>query len=386
MTITSKLPHVGTTIFTVMSGLANQYGAINLSQGFPNFDPSERLQRLVFEHMQRGNNQYSPMPGLPLLRERIAEKMERLYARPLNPDTEITVTAGGTQAIFCAIAAFVHPGDEVILIEPCYDSYRPSVETVGGKVVAFSLAAPDYRIDWAAVGRLLTPRTRMICINTPNNPTGTLLREADMLALNALLKNTDVLVLSDEVYEHLIFDGEQHASALRYPDLYARSLCIFSFGKTYHNTGWKTGYCIAPPDLTREFRKVHQFNVFSANHPMQAAFADFMGDPGEYTGLPDFYERKRDVFQEAMAETRFRAIPCSGTYFQLYDYSAISDEPDFDFCKRLITDFGVAAIPVSAFFSDKRDDKVIRFCFAKTEDLLRQAGECLSETNNLQQI
>ncbi len=379
MTITSKLPNVGTTIFTVMSGLANQYGAINLSQGFPNFNPSERLQRLVFDHMQRGDNQYAPMPGVPLLRERIAEKMERLYGRPLNPETEITVTAGGTQAIFCAIAAFVHPGDEVILIEPCYDSYRPSVETVGGKVIACPLSAPDYRIDWSAVARLITPRTRMVCINTPNNPTGTLLREADMLALSQLLKNTDVLVLSDEVYEHLIYDGEPHASALRYPDLYARSLCIYSFGKTHHNTGWKTGYCIAPPDLTREFRKVHQFNVFSGNHPMQAAFADFMADASEYAGLPEFYQRKRDVFQQAMAGTRFRAIPCAGTYFQLYDYSAISDEPDLDFCKRLTAEFGVAAIPVSSFFSDKRDDKVIRFCFAKTEDVLEQAGERLAK-------
>ena len=379
MTITSKLPNVGTTIFTVMSGLATQHGAINLSQGFPNFNPSERLQRLVFEHMQRGDNQYAPMPGVPLLRERIAEKMTRLYGQPLNPDTEITVTAGGTQAIFCAIAAFVQPGDEVILIEPCYDSYRPSVETVGGRVVAYALSAPDYRIDWAAVGRLITSRTRMICINTPNNPTGTLLREADMLALSNLLKNTDVLVLSDEVYEHLIFDGEPHASALRYPDLYARSLCIYSFGKTYHNTGWKTGYCIAPPELTREFRKVHQFNVFSGNHPMQAAFADFMADPSEYTGLPEFYQKKRDAFQQAMAGTRFRPVRCSGTYFQLYDYSAISDEPDLDFCKRLTIEFGVAAIPVSSFFSDKRDDKVIRFCFAKTEDLLEQAGERLRE-------
>jgi len=379
MTITSKLPNVGTTIFTVMSGLATEHGAINLSQGFPNFNPSERLQRLVFEHMQRGDNQYAPMPGVPLLRARIAEKMSRLYGQPLNPDTEITVTAGGTQAIFCAIAAFVQPGDEVILIEPCYDSYRPSVETVGGRVVAYALSAPDYRIDWAAVGRLISPRTRMICINTPNNPTGTLLREADMLALSNLLKNTDVLVLSDEVYEHLIFDGEPHASALRYPDLYARSLCIYSFGKTYHNTGWKTGYCIAPPELTREFRKVHQFNVFSGNHPMQAAFADFMADPSEYAGLPEFYQKKRDAFQQAMAGTRFRPVHCSGTYFQLYDYSAISNEPDLDFCKRLTIEFGVAAIPVSSFFFDKRDDKVIRFCFAKTEDLLEQAGEKLRE-------
>ncbi|MBK8921753.1 MAG: aminotransferase class I/II-fold pyridoxal phosphate-dependent enzyme [Saprospirales bacterium] len=378
MQIKSKLPRVGTTIFTVMSGLANQVGAINLSQGFPNFNPSDRLQQLVYEHMQRGDNQYSPMPGLLPLRERIAEKMERAYGRPLDPDTEITITAGGTQAIFCAIAAFVHPGDEVILIEPCYDSYRPSVETVGGTAVPYALSAPDYRIDWAAVGRLVTPRTRMLCINTPNNPTGTLLREADMLAISRLLKNTDILVMSDEVYEHLIFDSEPHASALRYPELYERSLCIYSFGKTYHNTGWKTGYCIAPPELTREFRKVHQFNVFSANHPMQAAFADFMADPAKYLGLPEFYQRKRDVFQQAMANTRFRAVPCSGTYFQLYDYSRISAEPDLDFCKRLTTEFGVAAIPVSSFFSNGRDDKVVRFCFAKTEDMLERAGELLA--------
>lgn len=379
MHVTSKLPHVGTTIFTVMSGLAHEHDAINLSQGFPNFNPSERLQRLVFEHMQRGANQYSPMPGLPLLRERIATKMERLYGCRLNPDTEITITAGGTQAIFCVIAAFVNPGDEVILIEPCYDSYRPSVETVGGVAIPFALSAPDYRIDWEALKRRITQRTRMICINTPNNPTGTLLREEDMLALSRMLRNTDILVMSDEVYEHIIFDGEQHASALRYPDLYERSLCIYSFGKTYHNTGWKTGYCIAPPELTREFRKVHQFNVFSANHPIQAAFADFMADPSEYAGLPAFYQQKRDKFQQAMSGTRFRPIACNGTYFQLYDYSAISDEPDLDFCKRLTVEYGVAAIPVSSFFSHKQDDKIIRFCFAKTDDLLEQAGERLSK-------
>ncbi len=377
MRIESKLPNVGTTIFTVMSGLANQVGAINLSQGFPNFNPSERLQQLVTEHMARGANQYSPMPGLPLLRERIAEKMERMYGAKINPDTEITVTAGGTQAIFCVIAAFVRPGDEVILLEPCYDSYRPSVETVGGVAVVHALSAPDYQVDWDAVARLITPRTRMLCINTPQNPTGTILREADMLKINEILRGTDIILMSDEVYEHLIFDGEQHASVLRYPELYARTLAIYSFGKTYHNTGWKTGYCVAPPELTREFRKVHQFNVFSANHPMQAAFADFMADPGEYLGLPGFYQQKRDTFLQAMSATRFRPLHCAGTYFQLFDYSAISNEPDLDFCKRLTTEFGVAAIPVSSFFSDLKDEKVIRLCFAKTEDLLEQAGEKL---------
>jgi methionine aminotransferase len=375
--ITSKLPNVGTTIFTVMSTLANEHGAINLSQGFPNFDPSPDLQRLVYEHMQRGANQYAPMPGLPLLRRRIAEKMERLYGLDVNPDTEVTVTAGGTQAIFCVIAAFVGPGDEVILIEPCYDSYRPSVEIVGGRVVPYALAAPDYRVDWEAVARLITPRTRLLCINTPNNPTGQLLRAADMEALGRLLRGTGVLVMSDEVYEHLVFDGEEHASALRFPELRERTLAVYSFGKTYHNTGWKTGYCVAPPELTAEFRKVHQFNVFSANHPLQAAFADFMSDPQQYLGLPDFYQKKRDFFLEAMANTPFKPLACGGTYFQLFDYSAISDEPDLEFCKRLTREHGVAAIPVSSFYSDGRDDKVIRFCFAKTEDLLEKAGRLL---------
>lgn len=377
MQIESKLPNIGTTIFTVMSGLANEVGAINLSQGFPNFNPSERLQALVTEHMARGANQYAPMPGLPLLRERIAEKMERLYGAHLNPDTEITVTAGGTQAIFCAIAAFVRPGDEVIMLEPCYDSYRPSVETVGGVVVPHALSAPDYKVDWEAVRKLITPRTRMLCLNTPQNPTGTILDESDMLKVNEILRGTNVILMSDEVYEHLIYDGAPHASALRYPELYARTLAIYSFGKTYHNTGWKMGYCIAPPELSREFRKVHQFNVFSANHPMQAAFADFMADTSQYTGLPDFYQQKRDFFLQAMDGTRFKALHCAGTYFQLFDYSAISDEPDLDFCKRLTREYGVAGIPVSSFYSDGKDEKVIRLCFAKTEDLLAQAGERL---------
>jgi methionine aminotransferase len=379
MRIESKLPNVGTTIFTVMSGLANQVGAINLSQGFPNYQPSQRLQQLVTEHMAKGANQYSPMPGILPLRERISDKIKLMYGVSVDPETEITVTAGGTQAIFCAIAAFVRPGDEVILLEPCYDSYRPSVETVGGIAVPYPLSAPDYRVDWNEVKKRITPRTRMLCINTPQNPTGTILRETDMLQIQEILRGTDVILMSDEVYEHLIYDGEQHASALRYPELYARTLAIYSFGKTYHNTGWKTGYCVAPPELTREFRKIHQFNVFSANHPMQAAFADFMADPAEYLGLPEFYQQKRDFFLQAMSATRFKPLPCAGTYFQLFDYSAISDEQDLAFCKRLTTEFGVAAIPVSSFYSDLKDEKVIRLCFAKTEDLLAQAGERLSK-------
>lgn len=377
MQIQSKLPNVGTTIFTVMSGLANQVGAINLSQGFPNFNPSPRLQQLVTEHMAMGDNQYAPMPGLITLRERIAAKMQAMYGANLNPESEITVTAGGTQAIFCVIAAFVRPGDEVILLEPCYDSYRPSVETVGGVAVVHQLSAPDYTVDWEAVRRLITPRTRMLCINTPQNPTGTILRAHDMLKINEILKGTDVLLMSDEVYEHLIYDGEPHASALCFPELYARTLAIYSFGKTYHNTGWKTGYCIAPPELTREFRKVHQFNVFSANHPMQAAFADFMADPAEYLGLPEFYQQKRDFFLQAMANTRFKPLHCAGTYFQLFEYGHLSEESDLDFCKRLTTEYGVAAIPVSSFFTDGKDQKVIRLCFAKTNDLLERAGKAL---------
>lgn len=379
MRFESKLPNVGTTIFTVMSGLANQVGAINLSQGFPNFNPSPRLQQLVTEHMAKGANQYAPMPGLLSLREKIAAKIDRIYGVSVDPETEITVTSGGTQAIFCCIAAFVRPGDEVILLEPCYDSYRPSVETVGGVPVVYALSAPHYQVDWEEVSKLITPRTRMICVNTPQNPTGTILHREDMGKIDAMLRGSDVLLMSDEVYEHLIYDGEKHASALCFPDLYARTLAIYSFGKTYHNTGWKTGYCVAPPDLTREFRKVHQFNVFSANHPMQAAFADFMDDPSEYLGLPAFYQQKRDFFLQAMSHTRFKPLHCAGTYFQLFEYGHLSDEPDLDFCKRLTMEFGVAAIPVSSFFSNGKDEKVIRLCFAKTEDLLERAGKALEK-------
>jgi len=377
----SKLPNVGTTIFTVMSALANKHGAINLSQGFPNYNPADRLQQLVTEHMRAGDNQYAPMPGLPLLRERIAVKMAALYGANINPEHEVTVTSGGTQALFTAIAAFVHPGDEVILMEPCYDSYRPSVEVMGGVPVVYALEAPDFRVDWQKLGNLITPRTRMLIINTPNNPTGSLLRDADMLALEVLLKNTGIILLSDEVYEHLVFDGEQHASVLRYPGLYERSLCVYSFGKTYHNTGWKTGYCIAPPELTREFRKVHQFNVFSSVTPLQAAFADYLEDASQYLALPAFYQKKRDFFQKALAGSRFNVLPCDGTYFQLCDYSAISDESEMVFCERLTVEYGVAAIPVSPFYSDGRNQKLLRFCFAKTEELLARAGEKLLAVN-----
>lgn len=374
MRIESKLPHVGDSIFSVMAAEAQRYGAVNLSQGFPNFDPPERLMRLVCEHIRSGANQYAPMPGLPGLRERIAAKMYDLYGLVLNPDTEITITAGATQALFCAFTALVRPGDEVILLEPCYDSYRPAVETVGGVAVPYALKAPDFRPDWDEVAALISPHTRMIAVNTPHNPTGVLLDDADMRALERLLEGTGVALLCDEVYEHLVFDGLSHRPALCYDGLRDRTLCVYSFGKTYHNTGWKTGYCIAPPVLSAEFRKVHQFNVFCANHPVQAAFADFMDDASAYLGLSEFYQAKRDLFAELMRDSPLAPLPTRGSYFQLYSYGHLSDESDMDFCLRLTRECGVAAIPVSAFYSDGRDDRLIRFCFAKTEETLRDAG------------
>lgn len=379
MHIESKLPHVGETIFSVMSAAAQRYGAVNLSQGFPNYNPPERLMALVNEHIRRGANQYAPMPGHPLLRRRIADKMQALYGLPLDPDAEITITAGATQALFCAIAALVRPGDEVILLEPCYDSYRPSVETVGGVAVSYALRAPDFRPDWEELEALVTPRTRMIVANTPHNPTGALLEDADMQALERLLAGTNIALLSDEVYEHLIFEGAAHRPALCYPGLRDRTLCVYSFGKTYHNTGWKTGYCIASPALSAEFRKVHQFNVFCANHPVQAALADFLEDAEAYLSLPDFYQSKRDLFADVMRASPLAPLPCRGSYFQLYSYGHLSDESDRDFCMRLTRDYGVAAIPMSAFYSDGRDERLIRFCFAKTADTLQQAGARLSK-------
>jgi methionine transaminase len=376
--IDSKLPHVGATIFSVMSALANEYQAINLSQGFPNFECSTRLQRLIFDYMQKGYNQYAPMAGVASLRERLAEKMEALYAAKVHPD-EITITAGGTQALFAAITAFVRSGDEVIIIEPAYDSYRPAIELCGGCPVIYELHSPDYQIDWLQLAQLISPKTRMIMINTPHNPTGTTWSEHDMRALERLVKATDIIVLSDEVYEHLIYDNLEHQSILRFPDLWERSMMVYSFGKTFHATGWKMGYVVAPPHLTAEFRKVHQFNVFSVNTPIQYAIAEFLEDPSEYLSLPDFYQAKRDFFLEATQSSLFVPLACKGTYFQLLDYSKLSDEHDFDFAKRLTKDFGVAAIPVSAFYSSKRDDKVIRLCFAKTEETLTKAGELLNQ-------
>ncbi len=377
MTIQSKLPNVGTTIFTIMSALANEHGALNLSQGFPNYDCSDRLKMLVENYMRLGYNQYAPMPGVPSLRERIAEKVQHLYGANVNADTEITITAGATQALYCAITAVVRPKDEVILIEPAYDCYRPAVELNGGIPVIYEMSAPDYAIDWQRFKKLVTRKTRLIIINTPHNPTGKIFKHEDWLELQRLVSGSDILLLCDEAYEHLVFDGQAHQSLLRYPALWERTMVVFSFGKTLHTTGWKLGCCIAPPDLTKEFRKIHQFNVFAVNTPMQYAVADFFENRQEYLSLPAFFQKKRDFFLAALEGSRLVPVSSEGTYFQLFDYSAISDEPDTEFTKRLIVEHGVAAIPVSVFYSSQKDEKVIRLCFAKTEETLEKAGALL---------
>lgn len=375
--LTSRLPEVGTTIFSVMSALAQQHGALNLSQGFPDFDAPAELLSLLDQHARAGHNQYAPMTGVPVLREAIAAKVSTLYGAQYDVDAEITVTAGATQAIFTAVAALVHPGDEVIVFTPVYDSYAPSVELQGGKVVYAHLTLPDYRPDWDEVARLITPRTRMIILNSPHNPTGTVWTAEDMAQLEALVKDTDIVLLSDEVYEHMVFDQARHESVLRYPGLAERSLVVSSFGKTYHITGWKVAYCLAPRELMAEFRKAHQFIVFTVHAPSQYALADFMKKPGWYDQLKALYQGKRDIFRQALAGSRFELLPCQGTYFQCVKYAAISDEGDRAFVERLTRDHGVAAIPVSAFYPDGEDHGVIRFCFAKSAATLEQALERL---------
>lgn len=375
--IESRLPRVGTTIFTVMSRLAQQHGAINLSQGFPDFSAPQALFDLVAKHMGAGRNQYALMAGAPPLREAIAEKVSSLYGLAYDVEQEITVTAGATQAIFTAVAALVRPGDEVIVFEPVYDSYVPSIELNGGRAVHARLKFPDYRPDWDEVRALITPKTRMIIINTPHNPSGAVWEAADMQALERLVRDTGIVIVSDEVYEHIVFDGRRHESVVRYPGLAERSFVVSSFGKTYHVTGWKIAYCLAPRELMAEFRKAHQFIVFCVNHPMQLALAEFMRDKGRYLGLADFYRAKRDFFRRQLEGSRFSLLPCSGTYFQSVRYDAITDEPDRAFVERLTREHGVAAIPFSAFYREGRDDKVIRFCFAKSEETLAAAGEKL---------
>ncbi|WP_041657609.1 pyridoxal phosphate-dependent aminotransferase [Azoarcus sp. KH32C] len=375
--IESRLPNVGTTIFTVMSRLAQQCGAINLSQGFPDFNAEDFLFERVSHWMRAGFNQYAPMGGVAPLREAIARKVSALYGTEYDPETEITVTAGATQALLTAVAALVHPGDEVIVFEPVYDSYAPAVELQGGRVVRMQLTAPDYRPDWDAVAAAITPRTRMIMINSPHNPTATVWTADDMARLAALTRDTGIVIVSDEVYEHIVFDGLRHESCARHPELAARSVIVSSFGKTYHITGWKVGYVVAPRELMAEFRKVHQFNVFTVNTPVQYALADYMADASRHERLAAFYQAKRDFFRDALTGSRFELLPSRGTYFQLARYGAISDEADTAFVQRLTRDVGVAAIPVSAFFADGRDERVIRFCFAKNEATLAAACERL---------
>ncbi|KAG4069274.1 hypothetical protein HA402_012127 [Bradysia odoriphaga] len=370
----SKLPNVGTTIFTVMSGLAATHQAINLSQGFPDYDCSDDLKAMVNEAMQQGHNQYAPMPGLIALRSAIAGKISHLYQQSVNPDTAITITPGGTYAIFTAIATCIRPGDEVIIFEPAYDSYIPNVLVNGGKPVLISLSFPDYRINWAEVRSKITPRTKMIMLNTPHNPTGSILQEGDIAELEKLVEEFNLLVLSDEVYEHLVFDGAQHHSILRYPAIFRNSFVTFSFGKVFHNTGWKMGYCVAPEHLMKEYRKVHQYLCFSVNTPMQYGLAKFLETPSHYLELPAFYQQKRDYFLALMKDTRFTPLASQGSYFQLMKYDRISDEGDKDFAIRMTKDYGVAVIPVSAFYEDGKDDHVIRFCFAKKSVTLERAA------------
>jgi methionine aminotransferase len=377
LNIQSKLPGVSTTIFTVMSKLAAEYNAINLSQGFPDYACDPNLVELVTKAMQDGFNQYAPMPGSPVLKETIAAKVENLYKVNYNPDTEITVTAGGTQAIFTALAAIISAGDEVIIFEPAYDSYAPTIKLLGGLVKTYELAPPDYAIDWDMVKKLFTARTRMIILNSPQNPTGSILSADDMKALIKLVSGTDILILSDEVYEHLIYDEQKHQSVMLYPELKQRSFIVASFGKLLHATGWKLGYCLAPEKLTKEFRKVHQFNVFSVNSPMQQAIATYLQTPANYTGIAAFFQEKRDYFRRLLAESRLELLPCNGSYFQCVSYRNISEEKDTDFSMRLIKEFGVATIPVSAFYQKGTDHKIIRFCFAKEHETLALAAEKL---------
>ena len=376
--IDSKLPHVGTTIFTVMSRLATEHGAINLSQGFPDFDCAPELRALLTRYLDAGFNQYPPMAGVPRLREAIAEKVETLYGARYDVEHEITVVPGATYGIYTAVAALVRPGDEVILFEPAYDSYGPAVEVNGGTPVYVQLTYPDYAIPWAAVQEAITPRTRMIIVNTPNNPSASVFSAEDLRMLEGALENTDIVVVSDEVYEHIVFDGHAHQSVARFPRLAERSFIVSSFGKTYHVTGWKTGYVLAPRELMTEFRKVHQFNCFVANGPVQYAFAEYMKNHDAYLGLAAFYQKKRDFFLAGIAGSRFKPLPSRGTFFQNLSYDAISDERDTDLAVRLTREHGVASIPVSVFYREAPGHKVLRFCFAKSEETLARGAEILS--------
>ena len=376
--VQTKLPSVGTTIFTVMSALATEHKAINLGQGFPDFGCDPKLVQAVADAMAAGHNQYPPMQGVAPLREAVSAKIEALYGRRYDPAGEVTITAGATQAILTAVLAVVRPGDEVIVLEPCYDSYVPNIELAGGVVVPVPLTPRTFRPDFDRIAAAITPRTRAIIINSPHNPSGTVWSRQDMLRLQELLAPTDILLISDEVYEHMVFDGQPHESAARYPGLAARSFIVSSFGKTYHVTGWKVAYVAAPAALTAEFRKVHQFNVFTVNTPVQHGLAAYMADPKPYLELPAFYQRKRDLFRQGLAGSRLKLLPSEGTYFQCVDISEVSDLPESEFCQWLTREIGVAAIPLSAFYGNGFDQRVVRFCFAKKDETLQTALERLA--------
>ena len=377
MKLKSKLPDIGVTIFTRMTALANECDAINLSQGFPDFDVDPELTGLVYKYMQNGFNQYAPMQGVMPLRERIAEKTFKLYKASYDPATEITVTSGATEALFAAIAAVVNRGDEVIVFEPAFDSYVPAIILNGGIPKYIKMKPPGYTIDWDEVKDAVSDKTRLMILNSPHNPTGSVLSKDDISSLRKIILETDIFIISDEVYEHIIFDGISHESMAKYTDLASRSFVISSFGKTYHTTGWKVGYCLAPKSLSAEFQKVHQFLTFATNTPVQHAYAEFLTNENAYLGLSGFYQKKRDRFLSLLKNSRFKPVPCSGTYFQMLDYSSISDEPDMVFAKSITVEHGVASIPSSVFYHRNDDHKTLRFCFAKKDETLEKAAEKL---------
>jgi len=375
----SKLPHIGTSIFTVMSQLALKHNAINLGQGFPDFPMSEALIDCVTEAMKAGGNQYAHTNGVPLLRERLAEKINSLYGTTINPESEITITPGGTYAIFSAFSTIIQPGDEVIIFEPAYDSYIPNITFNGGVVVPIALTYPNYSIPWDTLKAAITKKTKAILINTPHNPTGMVMTKEDILQLQEIVVSNNLYLISDEVYEHLIYDDKKHESVMKYPELLARSFVCFSFGKTYHCTGWKLGYCVAPENLMKEYRKVHQFNAFSCDTPKQLGIAKHMLDKEAYLSLGNFYQAKRDYLRKLLASTPLKYIPSSGSYFESYSYAAISNESDKSFAEKLVKEYGVAVIPMSAFYHNGTDNKVIRLCFAKKEATLEAAAACLQK-------
>lgn len=377
MEIRSKLPDVGVTIFAVMSKLANDFKAINLSQGFPDFNTSPELVNLVNKYMLSGYNQYAPMQGVPILRQKIAEKTKKTYEAVYDPENEITVTSGATEALFSAITAIVHPGDEVLVFEPAYDAYVPIILMCSGIPVFSKLSHPDYGYDWDDIKKKISKKTRALILNSPHNPCGTVLRREDIEELISIVQDTSIMIISDEVYEHIIFDNLRHESLSRYPEMKKRSFVISSFGKTYHTTGWKTGYCLAPQDLSREFQRVHQFVTYAVNTPVQYAYAEILEREKSYLGLSSFYQNKRNRFLNVIKNSRFKAIPCSGTYFQILDYSNITNENDREFANRLVREYGIAAIPPSVFYHNKDDHKVLRFCFAKKDETLEEAGRII---------